>query len=543
MSISEKIKKIVLRWLDMDLIPAIEAFPLIQESASFSLNAMKNRIWYRGDASEIEQFFHMTAKDSVSSTRFWALSPSTPSSGVRKMHSGLPGMIVSTLADIVVTDMLSVDLNETTDLEPVWNTIAEENELKNLIAHAIQEVLVIGDGAFKVSIDTTVSQYPLLEFVGGDRITYVRNRGRLEEVQFHTLYKYKKREYILRERYGKGFVDYELTDKQGNLQSMESMPIPELEGLQRVDFDNSLMLAIPFMIYPSPKWAGRGRSIFDAKSDAFDALDETVSQWQDAVRLGRVKRYIPESMIPRDPETGKMMAVNPMDNVYTALRSSKSEDNESKIITDQPEIQYEGYLGSYVNNLDMCLQGLISPSTLGIDVKKLDNAEAQREKEKATLYTRNKIINVLAEVIPELVGVSINAFSILHGKGISELDVSVEFGEYANPSFEAQIETIGKASSSQIMSIEAQVNSLWGDTKEPQWIEDEIKRIKSERGIMELEEPSVAPHGFRREYEELMLNGMAGLGPSNTDGDGDISLPFIGAKPPEAYAGGGEGAV
>ena len=44
---------------------------------------------------------------------------------------------------------------------------------------------------------------------------------------------------------------------------------------------------------------------------------------------------------------------------------------------DQPSIPHDSYLASYVTALDLCLQGVISPSTLGIDVKKLDNAEAQ----------------------------------------------------------------------------------------------------------------------------------------------------------------------
>jgi len=35
--------------------------------------------------------------------------------------------------------------------------------------------------------------------------------------------------------------------------------------------------------------------------------------------------------------------------------------------------------------------------------KETDNAEAQREKEKTTLYTRGKILDVLNEVIPLLV--------------------------------------------------------------------------------------------------------------------------------------------
>ena len=47
-----------------------------------------------------------------------------------------------------------------------------------------------------------------------------------------------------------------------------------------------------------------------------------------------------------------------------------------KIDTVQPEIRYEAFLASYTATLDMCLQGVMSPATLGIDVGKMSSAEA-----------------------------------------------------------------------------------------------------------------------------------------------------------------------
>lgn len=44
--------------------------------------------------------------------------------------------------------------------------------------------------------------------------------------------------------------------------------------------------------------------MFDTKTDVLDGLDEVISQWIDAIRMGRIKRYIPENLIPRDPDTG-----------------------------------------------------------------------------------------------------------------------------------------------------------------------------------------------------------------------------------------------
>ena len=83
------------------------------------------------------------------------------------------------------------------------------------------------------------------------------------------------------------------------------------------------------------------------------------------------------------------------------------------ISTDQPSIPHDSYQASYCTALDLCLQGIISPSTLGIDVKKLDNAEAQREKEKTTLYTRNIIVETLQTVLPQVVSLCINAYHLM----------------------------------------------------------------------------------------------------------------------------------
>ena len=137
------------------------------------------------------------------------------------------------------------------------------------------------------------------------------------------------------------------------------------------------------------------------------------------------------------------------------------------------------------------MQGIISPSTLGIDVKKLDNAEAQREKEKTTLYTRDAIIEALQETLPEVIQACINAYNILHNKTLEEVEVEIPFGEYANPSFESQVETVSKGKQGGIMSIEASVEELYGDSKDEKWKAEEVARLKAEQGIQNMDEPGV----------------------------------------------------
>lgn len=245
------------------------------------------------------------------------------------------------------------------------------------------------------------------------------------------------------------------------------------------------------MIYESSRYEGRGGSIFDGKLDSYDSLDETWSQWMDALRAGRAKTYIPECLIPHDPTTGTLVKPNPFDNRYFASDGDMREGQKNQVITDQPVIPHDSYMASYITALDLCLQGVISPSTLGIDTKKLDNADAQREKEKTTLYTRNAIIEALQETLPEVVSMCINANSILRNQAVKDVKVNIPFGEYANPSFESQVETVSKAKQGGIMSIERCIEELYGDTLDEHCKKEEIARLKEEQGIQTIEEPSV----------------------------------------------------
>ena len=41
------------------------------------------------------------------------------------------------------------------------------------------------------------------------------------------------------------------------------------------------------------------------------------------------------------------------------------------------------------------------------------------------------------------------------------------------------------------MSIEAQVEELWGDSKDKEWKAEEVNRLKEEMGIAQVNEPAI----------------------------------------------------
>lgn len=449
-------------------------------------NCIKNRVWYRGDANELQEFYKQVA-GTATRQRFWSAVPIVGRE-IEKIHTGLPAIIVDTLTNIVVSDLNDVEIEDNTEQE-LWDLIAEDNKFYNLVSGAVADTLTFGDGAWRISILPMLSDYPIIEYITGDRVELVEDRGRLQEVIFKTDYKEKGDWFTLEEHYGTGYIVNRLMkgDKEVPIGAVDRIAnIPE-----EIRWEGEFNMAIPMKFFKSKRYEGRGGSVFDTKSENFDALDEIWSQWVDAVRKGRTKEYIPETMLPRNPNTGAIMKPTAFDNAYIRIDSKMGEGDTNKIEVVQPNIPHESYLSSYITALDLCLQGVISPSTLGIDNKKLDNAEAQREKEKATLYTRNQIIGVLQEILPEVAEVAINAYYTQNRVPLKEVEATIQFGEYANPSFESQVETVGKARTQGIMSIEASVEELYGDTKEDGWKKEEVARLKAEQGIAEIEEPAV----------------------------------------------------
>ena len=488
MKINERVKKAIRNWLEIEE-ESTNNFIVVKNNDSSQSQMFRNEIWYRGNPGELQQFYSQF-DDGVNKTSFWA-GVATTEINFRKIHTGLPALIIDKLVDIVVDDMNDIKITKTLDGEEIdnntdlerWQAIEEEHDFKDtVLKEAVREAL-IGDCAFKLAYDPDISDYPIIEVIPGKNIEYVYKRGRIHEVKFLFPKKVDGKMYAREEIYSKGGVEYKLYDENGREVTIGNIEFEE--GLYPFEYNKNFMLAIPFMIAKSKKFPGRGKGILEEKEGALDSLDETWSQWIDALRDGRTKTYIPDDLIPRDPNTGLLLKPSTFDSRFIGTNSNKQEGAENKIQVESPEIKSNEYLETYITALDLVLQGVISPSTLGIDNKKLDNAEAQREKEKATLYTRGKIIRKLEKIIPQLVNIVLMADDLINNRNTGNYNVSVDFGEYANPSFEAQVETVSNARTNKVMSIETAIEELYGDTWTLEEKKVEIQRLKDEDSVRE----------------------------------------------------------
>ena len=201
----ENIKRTVRSWLQIQ--PASPYNIQITEMMDFETHAIRDRIWYRGDSNELEQLYGNLI-EYADKYKFWA-SRCTPGMEMRKIHTGLPGLMVRTLTAITLVDMNDFDFANEKQGQ-IWSEIEKKNKFRKKIEKALKEVLYIGDGAFKVTINTEVSEYPILEWYPGERVEIIRQHDRAQEVIFKTPYDIRGQRYVLNERYGYGYIVNEL---------------------------------------------------------------------------------------------------------------------------------------------------------------------------------------------------------------------------------------------------------------------------------------------------------------------------------------------
>lgn len=99
----------------------------------------------------------------MGNAKFWA-AESTNGINFRKIHTGLPAMIIDMLADIIIDSFNKITIINNDQAQKDWEDIAEDNDFKEIVKQSIIDVFVEHDGAFKISYDTDITKYPIIEF-------------------------------------------------------------------------------------------------------------------------------------------------------------------------------------------------------------------------------------------------------------------------------------------------------------------------------------------------------------------------------------------
>lgn len=458
-------------------------------------------VWYDGDGDELLNFytrenyigfnyepFYMRNKKNY----FWAIS--STEAQIKRTHSGQPRNIVDTLVNIMPFPLISAG-EDTNKLQAVVKESGLEQVYKD---EQLPLTLVEGWGCWKINWDKDVSDYPSVEYVSAENVDFIYKNGKIIGIVFKNYYTSDKKRYLLLETRSIEWKPNSAADAKGSegervlvitnelyelptntaagdddtlLKKVDLKTVSELESVEeRIEigpFDK--LFAVPCILLgnTSRQW-GYGRSIFTGKIDLFDDLDQALSQSSNAVRLSTPIEYIDEEYLERD-KNGLPKKPKAYDRKYIMMKGQKNGDGVSTgqpVQITQPSVEFSRYSDHAVQILLQILNGILSPATLGIDIAKKDNAAAQREKEKVTIFTRNALINGEERILRSLMEQMLMAKEFMDTGAVSvhSYDISVKFNEFADDSFENKLEALGKAYDMEEISTDMYLNKLYGDT-------------------------------------------------------------------------------
>ena len=428
-------------------------------------------MWYLGDSDRLKNFF--TRANAISyntdplynenkKSYFWAVS--STEHDIKRTHSGHPRNIVDTLVYIMSIPTFSVSDEESNNN---LQKILKANKFKQQITQKSRPMtLVEGRGAWKINWDTNLSDYPILLYYRADRVDFIYQSNQLRAIIYKDFYQDKEgKNYVLYETRRLGdytddtgatttslYIEKELYEET---QSDQLIPckldsLPQLKDItpQLVISNFKHFLGYPSIFYSDVSEEFYGRSIFTGKTDLFDDLDQCFSQGSNAVRRSTIHEYFNALYLETDPNTGLPIQPDAFDRKYIKFAGATGADGSMAGTTPvqvvQPQLNFVQYNEEERNLLLNVISGIISPATLGIDVAKKDNAESQREKEKVTIFTRNNLLDEEEDINVHIGSELLVAYELMHSGKITcpEYEVSVQYAEFANDSFEKRLETV-----------------------------------------------------------------------------------------------------
>lgn len=447
--------------------------PLVDERVSHANFCYLMEIIARNDITEICEVARELRRGQNS---FWASV--LPTDMIFCMTSGLASLIINKLTDITNELMTGVEINNK-EYQDIFTELDTELNIKRNVIKAEKKVLLVGDGAFFLYVKNGKVKY---KFLAGRNVDFIYDSfDDLVEIDALKVYTVNNIDYLLKERYGKGFIKYELYDEFD--QQVPLSRVPQIASLQNIEFKDAdgnyidQMFAIKFSIYDSDRYEGRGASIFENKVDYLDALDEILSQRQTELRKATSNVYVPNIYIDND-ENGKPLMKSTIFNSYYRVGATDTE--HAKIESTQFDLRSDEYSKAEEDMEDHILSGLLDKASFKHG-NVVNNTEISLQSEMITIKTTNTIKVAIQEDIPELIYAIIYLNDLMNERvtTLDKNDIKINIEEYGNPSFETQVEMTVKLNG--LIPDKERLEILYGNTKTEEEIDEMVAQLHAEK--------------------------------------------------------------
>ena len=528
---------------------------------TFTRKTTEYMLWYAGNEEALRDFFESGAyisKDGSTQNLFWEKAPSD----YPMLHSGFPALLSAKQPSILFGNGYEIKVevlnaggdtvNETATaevqslLDDVFIPKMRLNE--NLIDGATKESW--GGHVFpKISVDTTLSPYPILEMADIRYGEVIVKRGITLGIVFHEWINKKgidnrEVQYRLDETYrtasaddftasegnparirqgeaeiGDAVIEYKLyrLNEKGEATEIALDEIPETQDIIK-----------PFFVFQGVKGAMAfskpnklpnhdfidspyGASDYAHSRSQFDTLDEVWSELRRETRDNKSIVEWPATLLPKDQDTGKPYVQKFRTNVVISsadLREGIKNDPHLFEIVDKTE-SLVAKLNKAIENV--CVNAEISPISLGLSdaIGANSSDKTLRERSKATIDLRNKKLSLWKPLLEQALIRYLEVASWMKAQGFEmpgvdaldvdfeNLNITVTFPEYVSDTETDRVDKIGKARAAGVMSIREGVKAFHSQDG---WSDDEVEK--------EVEEIRIDQNLSPQNTETALLNNM-----------------------------------
>jgi len=481
----------------------------LQSNERYQFNLYRNRVFLTGNAAVVQKFYKVDAPTLIDD--FWERNQIRQSYLYRSKSDealvfyGIIKMINDAYVRLVCSNGFKVSVSkkgantEDKDKTSILESILDFNNFKSnkwMIGESLQSGL--GHFAYKTAIDTEIStDYPIIEIVEPEYIEVIKKRDFVVGYIFKQRKTVNDRQYEVHEIWekdGSVVITYQLwdvTDKPTQLKWYEESKILEAFGMSETDdivTDFNSLKIIPVLLKTNTgynSWfltSSYGEADTQGLDKLEDTLTEILSSLATEIRKARVRVLIAEDLIPHNENGAPVGEYERALKDYEIIRGDLN-DAKNLIQYVQGNINAEKYLEvskQYIANA--INKAKLHPITVGITGLEsiVSSAESQVEREKTSIRTRELKLNGWREGFEHYFNVLLQVHDSMHGKEIGEYDITIDFGEYVNPSPENVIATIAAAISGQVMDIRTALKEYYGDDKSDEEIEAIALNIKVE---------------------------------------------------------------
>lgn len=385
----------------------------------------ENKVWFTASEKELIRFYSTVAdisdKFNVKRNYFWANM-----SGRKRhfTHSGLARNISETMARVLFHNGIEIDAGEK---QEELDSILKENEMKHLLNDGATMESWGGRFAYKLSYDKDASENVLIDVVEPGAFDVVFKRSRVAELRFYKHFSFGDKKLKLIEKYGKGYIVYELYDITGKDPIRVQLSEAKLE-LEDFFFDEKIILAG----FKTNK-TREGVSDYHGLVSEFNSYDEALSGLGNDLRKGSSKSYIPEGRLSTNPVTGITIGLNEFDTEYVVVKDDLNQDAKNEITHQQPEIRSEQYTRAADRYEQIILSNVgLNKLTLGLTETIASDAafETRRQLENATIRTREGKIELWEPFLEKFFTTVLKAQAQFKTRTVIDVEVEVNFNEY-----------------------------------------------------------------------------------------------------------------